>query len=118
MNKLALKKEHKQLRKNRIKSVIRGTETRPRLTVSISLTHVSAQIIDDVNSVTLAYSTTIGVKKEIGNLMAKAQFVGTDIGKKAVKKGIKSVVFDRNGKLYHGRVKALADNARSEGLEF
>ena len=118
MNKLTIKRAHKALRKNRIRSVINGTSVRPRLSVTISLTHVSAQLIDDESDSTIAYSTTIGLKKEIGSMTKKAEFVGADVAKKAIKKGIKTVVFDRNGKLYHGRIKALADSARAEGLEF
>ncbi len=118
MKRLTIKKAHKALRKNRIRSIISGSEDRPRLSVTVSLNHVSAQLIDDVNRTTIAHSTTIGLSKDLGSMTKKAEFVGSDLAKKALKKGIKKIVFDRNGKLYHGRVKALADSARAEGLEF
>jgi large subunit ribosomal protein L18 len=105
-------------RKGRIRSVISGSAERPRLTVKISNLHVSAQLIDDVSSKTLAYSTTVGKKDIKGTMTAKAEVIGADIAKQAKAKKIKTVVFDRNGKLYHGRVAALAEAARKEGLEF
>ena len=105
------------MRKNRIRSRVSGTETRPRLSVSISNKHVSAQIIDDVKQTTLVSSTTVGTK-QTGSLTEQAAFVGADIAKKAKKAKINSVVFDRNGRLYAGRLSSLADAARKEGLEF
>ncbi len=108
---------NKSLRKNRVRSKVVGTAERPRLTVAISARHVNAQLVDDVKGHTLAASTTVGTK-QTGTLTDKAAFVGTDIAKKAKKVKIKAVVFDRNGRQYAGRLSALADAARKEGLEF
>ena len=80
--------------------------------------HVTAQLIDDEAQQTLAYVTTVGDKAATGSLTVKAQLIGKEIAQKAKQAKIKSVVFDRGGRLYHGRVKALADAARAEGLEF
>lgn len=114
---LAKKLLNKSLRKNRVRSKVTGTAQRPRLTVTISNKHVSAQIIDDAKGHTLVASTTIGTKQS-GSLSEQAAFVGTDIAKKAKKAKINAVVFDRNGRQYAGRLSALADAARKEGLEF
>lgn len=114
---IAKKALNKTLRKNRVRSKITGTAERPRLTVTVSNKHVSAQLIDDVKQHTLAASTTVGTK-QTGSLSEQAAFVGTDIAKKAKKAKISSVVFDRNGRQYAGRLSALADAARKEGLEF
>ena len=114
---LAKKLLNKSLRKNRVRSKVSGTTERPRLTVTISNTHVSAQVIDDVKGHTVAASTSVGAKMT-GTMTEKAALVGTDIAKKAKKAKITSVVFDRNGRQYAGRLKALADAARKEGLEF
>lgn len=105
------------LRKNRVRSTVKGTPSRPRLTVTISNYHVSAQIIDDVAHKTLVSATTVG-KSITGTLTEKAERVGKEIGLKAKKAKIGKVVFDRNGRRYAGRLKALADIARKEGLEF
>lgn len=118
MERLTAKLKHRELRKNRVRSVVSGTPQRPRLSVFISNTHVSAQIIDDTSHATLVAATTIGNKKATGTMTEKAVLVGVDIAKKAVAKKIKKVSFDRNGRKYHGRVKALADAARENGLEF
>ncbi|HUA13335.1 MAG TPA: 50S ribosomal protein L18 [Candidatus Sulfotelmatobacter sp.] len=115
---LAKKNFNKVQRKRRIRSKIHGTSARPRLSVNFSLNNVSAQLIDDDASKTLAYATTLGDKTAKGSLTEKATFIGKDIALKAKAKKIKTVVLDRNGKLYHGRVKALAEAARAEGLEF
>ena len=88
---------NKSLRKNRVRSKVSGTAERPRLTVTISNTHVSAQLIDDVKAHTLASSTTVGTK-QTGTLTEQAAFVGADIAKKAKKAKITSIVFDRNGR--------------------
>ncbi len=117
MNRLNKKIQNVASRKNRIRSTVSGTSERPRLTVTISNLHVSAQIIDDTTFKTLVAATTIG-KKNSGTMTEKAAKVGKDIADKAKKAKITKVVFDRNGKKYHGRVKALADAARAEGLEF
>jgi large subunit ribosomal protein L18 len=104
-------------RKARIRSKVFGSAVRPRLSIFVSNRHVSAQLIDDDKHHTLAYVTTVGQKND-GNLTEQAVWVGTEIGKKAKSLKVKQVVFDRNGKLYHGRVAALADAARKSGLEF
>ena len=117
MSDLAKKLLNKSLRKNRVRSKITGTAERPRLTVTISNKHVSAQLIDDVAARTLAASTTVGTKQE-GSLKDQAAYVGADIAKKAKKAKITTIVFDRNGRQYAGRLSALADAARKEGLEF
>jgi len=118
MNRLDLKNISKHRRKAKIRKSVSGTSLRPRLSVYISNTHVSAQIIDDENGKTLAHAGSMGQKKMTGNLTQIAELVGTSIGQKAKAAKIKKVSFDRNGKLYHGRLKALAQAARKEGLEF
>lgn len=118
MDKLAHKLKNRGLRKNRVRSVITGTADRPRLSVFISNQHVTAQLIDDNSKTTIAYVTTVGDKKAIGNMTARAELIGTEIAAKAKAKKITNVVFDRNGRIYHGRIKALADAARKAGLEF
>jgi len=94
-----------------------GTSERPRLSVFISNFHVSAQIIDDTVGKTLISATTVG-KKSLGTMTEKASLIGAEIGEKAKKAKITKVVFDRNGRAYAGRLKALADSAREKGLEF
>lgn len=117
MSKQLQKKQLGQkLRKNRVRSQVSGTSERPRLTVTISNIHVSAQIIDDTQGKTLVHSTTVGTKQK-GTTTEKAAFVGKDIAIKAKKAKITKVVFDRNGRLYAGRLKALADAVREEGIE-
>lgn len=116
-NSLAKKLLNRSLRKGRVRAKVQGTAERPRLTVTISNTHVSAQIIDDVKGHTLASATTVGTKAT-GTMTEKCAVVGTEIAKKAKKAKINAVVFDRNGRQYAGRLKALADAARKEGLEF
>jgi len=117
MTNLAKKLLNKTLRKNRVRAKVSGTAERPRLTVTISNKHISAQLIDDVKKHTIAAATTVGTK-QTGSLSEQAVIVGVDIAKKAKKAKINSVVFDRNGRQYAGRLHALADAARNEGLEF
>jgi large subunit ribosomal protein L18 len=117
MSNLAKKLLNKSLRKNRVRSKITGTAERPRLTVTISNKHVSAQLVDDVKQHTLVASTTVGTK-QTGSISEQAAAIGTDIAKKAKKAKINAVVFDRNGRQYAGRLSSLADAARKEGLEF
>lgn len=117
MNRLVKKSKNFILRKKRIRSKVHGTAERPRLSVTITNLHVSAQLINDDASTTLATATTVG-KKATGTMTEKAELIGKEIAKSAKKSKITSVVFDRNGKIYHGRVKALADAAREEGLKF
>jgi large subunit ribosomal protein L18 len=115
---LAHKIQNKRLRQRRVRSRFSGSVSRPRLSISISNTNVSAQLIDDDNSKTLAYVTTVGQQSLKGTMTDKAIWVGETIAKKAKDAKIKTIVFDRGGKLYHGRVAALADAARKAGLEF
>ncbi|HSH18564.1 MAG TPA: 50S ribosomal protein L18 [Candidatus Saccharimonadales bacterium] len=118
MNNLAHKLHNRTQRKNRIRSVVSGTTARPRLSVFVSNIHVTAQVIDDTTGKTLAYVSTVGQKAATGTLTDKAAWVGSEIAKKAQAAKVTTVVFDRGGKAYHGRVKALADAARKEGMEF
>jgi len=110
-------KKHRRMR-NRLS----GTAERPRLSVFRSNNHMYAQIIDDVAGVTLAAASTVEkeVKAELTktNNVDAAAYLGTVIGKRAVEKGIKEVVFDRGGYIYQGKVAALADAAREAGLKF
>lgn len=117
MSRLSLKLHNLNQRKRRVRSTVIGTTERPRLTVSVTNRHVSAQIIDDSKHHTIVYATTVN-GKVTGNKTELAEWVGEDIAKKAKTAKIKRVVFDRSGRLYHGRVKALADAARKSGLEF
>ena len=116
-NSLAQKLLNRSLRKARVRAKVHGTAERPRLTVTISNVHVSAQLIDDDKGVTLASATTVGAKAT-GTMTEKCAVIGTDIAKKAKKAKINTVVFDRNGRQYAGRLTALADAARKEGLVF
>ncbi len=118
MNRLAHKLRNRQLRKDRVRSVVSGNPERPRLSVFISNTHVSAQIIDDTTHATLVAATSVNNKKVTGNMTEKSALIGEEIAKKAVAKKITKVSFDRSGRKYHGRVKALAEAARQNGLEF
>lgn len=122
---MSFAKERRQARAKRqvrVRTKVRGTAERPRLSVFRSAKHITAQIIDDVSNTTLVHAST-NVKevsdglKYTGNVDA-AKAVGEVIAKKALEKNIKQVVFDRNGFLYHGRIKALADAAREAGLSF
>lgn len=118
MNALSKKLANLRLRKLRVRARVNGTAERPRLSVFISNLHVSAQIIDDSQQKTLVSSTSDKQAAATGSKSDKAAWVGSDIAKKAKKAGIKQVVLDRNGRQYAGRLKALADAARKEGLEF
>jgi len=102
----------------RIREKMAGTAERPRLNVYRSLNHIYAQIIDDQKGETLLSASTLQLKSKTGGNVAAAKEIGKAVAEKAVAKGIKKVVFDRGGYLYHGRVKALADAAREAGLEF
>ncbi|MFC1891218.1 50S ribosomal protein L18 [Thermodesulfobacteriota bacterium] len=110
-------------RKKRVRKKVKGTPTQPRLTVFRSSKHIYAQIIDDTTAKTLVDSSSMA--KDLRNQDSckggnkdGASIIGKSIAGKALEKGIKKVVFDRNGFLYHGRVKALAESARKAGLEF
>ena len=104
-------------RAKRTRAKIHGTAERPRLSVYISNKHITAQLIDDDARKTLAYATTVGTK-ETGSKTDLAAKIGKEIADKAKKAKVKTVVFDRGAKLYAGRMSALADAARKEGLEF
>jgi large subunit ribosomal protein L18 len=107
----------------RLRKKINGTAERPRLSVFRSLHHIYAQVVDDTKGVTLVTASTVEpevrgqLETKCGNIEA-AKAVGIAIAKKALQNGIKTVVFDRGGYIYHGRIKALADAARENGLEF
>lgn len=106
-------------RQARVRKKVRGTTERPRLSVFRSAKHIYAQIIDDVEGKTLVAASTLEVSMDLtckGNVEA-AKAVGASVAKKALEKNISSVVFDRNGFLYQGRVQALADAAREAGLK-
>ena len=108
---------NKVFRANRTRAKIHGTSERPRLTVHFSNLHITAQVIDDDKKTTIAYATTVGTKMT-GSKTEKAAKIGEEIAKKAKAKKVSKVVFDRGSKLYAGRMAALADAARKEGLEF
>ena len=118
-----IKKPEKKEIRNRIHKRIRrklaGTAARPRLAVFRSVAHIYAQVIDDVAGATVASASTVDKDgKRKGGNVAAAKAIGKLVAERAKEKGIKSVVFDRGGYQYHGRVKALADAARAAGLEF
>lgn len=117
-NRLKTIAKQRVLRKARIKSRVKGTTDKPRMSVAITNKHVVAQLIDDTTHKTIVSATTVGKKSVTGTMTEKAQWVGTEIAKKAKAKKVKTISFDRGAKQYHGRVKALADAAREAGLEF
>ena len=102
----------------RVRKTVSGTPERPRLSVYRSNGQIYAQIIDDIAGITLVSASSITLKLENGGNVAAATQVGTEVAKLALDKGIKTVVFDRGGYIYHGRVQALAEAAREAGLEF
>lgn len=108
---------NKIFRAKRTRAKIHGTKEQPRLTVNFSNQHIIAQIVNDDEGKTLVYATTIG-SKLTGTKTEKAAKIGEEIAKKAKTAKIKKVVFDRGSKLYAGRMSALAEAARKEGLEF
>ena len=112
------KNEMRKRRHTRVRNKVSGTAECPRLNVFRSNTQIFAQIIDDVKGITLASSSSVELKIKNGGNAEGAALVGKDIAEKALKAKIKNVVFDRGGYLYHGRVKALAEAARENGLEF
>ncbi len=114
---MSSKKVLKRIRiKRRVRANAKGTAEKPRFSVFRSNKEIYAQLIDDVKGVTLASSSSVKEKK--GSKLEKAASVGKSIAEVASKSGVSSVYFDRNGYLYHGRVKALADAAREAGLKF
>ena len=118
------KEDRRERIKFRIRKRVRGTEQRPRLTVFRSVAHMYVQVVDDMSGRTIAAASSIesavkgAMGKAEGGNVAGAQAVGKAIAERLLEKGVKQVVFDRNGFLYHGRVKAVADAAREAGLEF
>jgi large subunit ribosomal protein L18 len=119
---LANKNERRERRKKRVRKKVSGSTERPRLTVFRSLGHIYAQIIDDTTASTLVSASTLDKEirdsGQVGTKSAKSKQVGALLAKRASEKSITKVAFDRNGFIYHGRVKALADAAREAGLEF
>jgi len=122
MNKTKAKRQALKRRQRRIRGNISGTAAVPRLRVTRSNNHIYAQVIDDVTKSTLASASSLDAEfKARGASGANkdgASIVGELVGKRAIEKNIESVVFDRGGHLYHGRVQALADGAREAGLKF
>ena len=115
------KYERRKIRHLRTRQKVRGTKERPRLSVFRSATHIYAQIVDDVNGVTLAHASSRDDVKSLVEGKGKVGLstaVGKLLAQRAKEKGISAVAFDRGGYLYHGRVKALADGARAGGLNF
>jgi large subunit ribosomal protein L18 len=118
---MALTKTERRVRiKSRVRRIVTGSAERPRLSVFRSNKQIYAQLVDDLNAITMvaASSTEKEIAGDTGNKTEKAALVGKLIAKKALAAGIENVVFDRNGYLYHGRVKQLADAAREGGLKF
>ena len=122
MGSLNLRKKARLKRKKRIRKKLFGTQQRPRLSVFRSSKHIYAQVIDDTLGHTLTTASSLEKavieQPKFDNKIAMANFVGKLLGKRTIEKGINQVVFDRNGFLYHGRVKAVSDGAREAGLEF
>ena len=114
------KSDRRQRIKNRIRKVVSGTDTRPRLAVFRSNKEIYAQVIDDVTGKTIsaASSRDKDISSAKGNKTEKAALVGKTVAERAMKAGIESIAFDRGGYLYHGRVKSLAEAAREAGLKF
>jgi large subunit ribosomal protein L18 len=119
------KEDRRDRIKYRIRKRVRGTEERPRLTVFRSVAHMYVQVVDDMTGRTIAAASTVepAVKGSLpndarGGNISGAKAIGKTIAERLLEKGVKRVVFDRNGFLYHGRVKAVADAAREAGLEF
>lgn len=114
--------QQRQKRHRRVRVQVRGTAERPRLNVFRSLRHIYAQLVDDSVGHTLVAAGTLdeSLRGELGKLKKteQAKLVGETLAKRALDKGVKQVVFDRGGYKYHGRVKALAEGARSAGLQF
>jgi len=123
--KIKTKDDRRQRIKHRIRKRVQGTEARPRLTVFRSVAHMYVQVVDDMTGRTIASASTVEPtvkgalpKAARGGNVAGAKAIGKAIAERLIEKGVTRVVFDRNGFLYHGRVKAVADAARDAGLEF
>jgi large subunit ribosomal protein L18 len=123
--KIKTKEDRRERIKYRLRKRVRGSEARPRLTVYRSVSHIYVQVVDDMTGRTIASASSIeptlkgalGKQAKGGNI-AGAQAIGKTIASRLIEKGVTRVVFDRNGFLYHGRIKAVADAAREAGLEF
>jgi len=118
-------KDRRERIKYRIRKRVQGTEARPRLTIYRSVAHIYVQVVDDMTGRTIASASSVEpsvkgtfAKQAKGGNVAGAQAVGKTIAQRLMEKGVKRIVFDRNGFLYHGRIKAVADAAREAGLEF
>ena len=122
MNKLQAKKAGLKRRQRRVRAKVKGTPERPRLSVHRTNAHIYAQVIDDTTATTIASASTLDPEfratGKVGSNKEAATFVGELVGKRALEKGVTEVTFDRGGRIYHGRVKALADGARSACLKF
>ena len=119
------KDDRRERIKYRIRKRVQGSEARPRLTVFRSVAHIYVQVVDDMTGRTIASASSLepsvkgSLPKDVrGGNVAGAKAIGKTIAERLLEKGVKRVVFDRNGFLYHGRVKAVADAAREAGLEF
>jgi large subunit ribosomal protein L18 len=119
------KEDRRQRIKYRLRKRTTGSTERPRLTVFRSVSHIYVQVVDDMSGKTIASASSVepavkgSLKKSVkGGNIAGAKVIGKTIAERLIEKGVKRVVFDRNGFLYHGRVKAVADAAREAGLEF
>ena len=118
---MALTKNERRIRiKSRIRKVVSGTETKPRLAVFRSNKEIYAQVVDDVSGKTVAAASSRDkdIAKSKGNKTELATLVGKSVAEKAMKAGVETISFDRGGYLYHGRVKSLAEGAREAGLKF
>jgi len=117
-----LKQKHEQLRRWRIRKKVIGTKDRPRMSVRFTGENIYVQFVDDAARITLASASTVAKsisdRDKLAANVASAKRIGTAAAEAARSKGIKQIVFDRNGARYHGKVKALADAAREAGLQF
>ena len=122
MNKQKAKRAGLKRRERRVRSKLVGSAERPRLSVHRTNAHIYAQVIDDIDSKTICTASTLDPEfratGKIGSNKEAAELVGQISGKRAMDAGVTEVTFDRGGRIYHGRVKALADGARSAGLKF
>ena len=122
MNKYQKKRANQKRRERRVRSKIFGTAEAPRLTVHRTNANIYAQVIDDADGKTICSASTLSPEfratGKVGSNKEAAELVGELVGKRALEAGVTEVTFDRGGRLYHGRVKALADGARNAGLKF
>lgn len=122
MNKFQAKKAGLKRRQRRVRAKVFGTAERPRLAVHRTNAHIYAQIIDDADAKTICAASTLDAEfratGKVGSNKEAAEFVGELVAKRALEAGVTTVTFDRGGRIYHGRVKALADGARNAGLKF